>query len=152
MKKIIALTFLTLLYSCKPIIFPYKPVGNSDLVKEGEFYYLTTTNGKIGYYPRVWINPKAGIECDIKLENIEIDSIEKIDVFNENTDKIIEITKDSIRHLFNPELNQINLTQVKKGYTIKKEKLKQLNTIKISIDVNGSSFSSQFKVIEKTIN
>lgn len=50
MKKIIALTFLTLLFSCKPIIFTYKPIAESDLVKEGEFYYLTTTNGKIGWH------------------------------------------------------------------------------------------------------
>src|SRR5690606_41838128 len=85
MKKIFALSFLVLLCSCKPIIFPYKPIVNN-LVKEGAFYYLTKGSSRIGYYTRVWINPKAGTECDIILEGVEVNSIKSIEILdNANT-------------------------------------------------------------------
>jgi len=151
MKKIFALSFLVLLFSCKPIIFPYKPIENN-LVKEGDFYYLTKGSSRIGYYPRVWINPKAGIECDIILEGIKVNSIKSIEILDKTNTRIIEIRQDSIKTLYNPKQNQIKLTQVEKGNTIKKESLKKIDSIRINININDSYFSVMFGVIEETIN
>lgn len=145
MKKFLIVIVSLMLLSCTPVIVKYKPVLEN-LTNEGDFYFLEVEKNKIGYYPRLWVQPKAGLECEIKLNGIDIISIEKLIVKNNQNQKIVEIRQDSLVKLYNEKKGIIHFHQVEKGKLVKKNKLKELDNIILNLYLKDTLISTGFTV------